>query len=581
MSESNWASLCDDIGYKILKNQKIKSLPSLTNKKVDVDDVLQLANIPSLFIRLPRVVFAETFVNYLKSISEKEALRFLSGLNEEAFLDFTQTNASPSIGERIPVVVEQLISFRDTNADISRALLQGLRDEFLRRNIDPENSIAVASYFLANDSSRNEVENTHLLSLMSHWFGQMNPDHLWRFFSPQNQAFIDWALHKGSAGEFEAHPGELLNYFWVCVAFARDRLADLRPIMTRTAAAMPKQRTARENRVGNSLAWIGDSRITQLAATKPGIQPKRKARLRIALCVSGQMRGYQEAFPTWRNALSLDDVDFDLYLHTWKLVGRKKLTPSHSSRNFPAAFAKVFAAEWNVAKSQFPTRYPTLFNLFENKEYIDTPDVQNVLQPVSMVVDEDNIFPDSVPNVFRMHYKNERCYDLAQMAGKDYDLFVRLRPDKSFNECGGVDWEKIYTSVVEDGYLYTDSSPKIKMPHGLIMGDQFLIAGASSAAAIFRSWSVPAALTQPSLGGQLHFHEMGYLLRQHYSLAIVSHFAGCHAERFPYPIFFPAGGLIDPASVPMSEVYKALMVDASDRMDAIDKRLLSVAKAEI
>lgn len=581
MKSDSWGKICNDIRDSLARKQTVGSLPNLMaqDPKISVSGALCLANIPSLSIRLPRGVFVGTFINYLKSLSGEDMLQFLSGLSDDAFRDFTQTGAATSIGERIPFVVDQLVLFRDADTDRAGSLIRAIRDEFLKRGINPQESIAAAAFFLASDSSRDEAERTRLLSLLSYWFGRMNPDHLWRIFAPQNRIFVRWALDSGRAGQFDTDPERLLNYFWVCVAFARDRLADLRPLMARAAAAMPGQRTPRLSRVANSLAWIGDSRIRRLAAARPGVQPERKQRLRIALCVSGQMRGYREAFPTWRKALSLDDVDFDVYLHTWKLLGRKKLTPHHAYRNFPTDFAKVFSAEWTAAKQQFPTRYPALFDLFENQENIDAADVREVLQPVSMVVDDDDIFPAQVPNVFRMHYKNERCYDLAQMSGKEYDLFVRLRPDKSFGDCGGIDWEQIYTSVVSEDCLYTDTGPTTRMPHGLVMGDQFLIAGALAAPAIFRSWSMPAALTQVSLGGQLQFQEMGYMLRQHYSLAVVSHFAGCHAERFPYPVFLPADGLLDPAPVSMARVYDVLLADASGRMDAMDTRLISAARA--
>lgn len=334
-------------------------------------------------------------------------------------------------------------------------------------------------------------------------------------------------------------------------------------------------------RVGNSLSWISDARVNRLAVPSPSLISRRGDRLRIALCVSGQMRGFKAAFPTWSDSLALGQVDHDIFVHTWDRVGRKKLTPHHASRNFPENFAQVFSAEWRRFGDGFVGRYPELFSLFERQEKLVQSDVNDLMSPAGLVVDTDDIFPDSTPNVYRMHYKMERSYDLATLSGGQYDLFVRLRPDKMFLKDDSFDWGRVYSDVIRERVIFSDIAPFIGVPHGLVMGDQFLIVDQVAAPAMFRLWSLHASLTQSALGGQVSFQEFGGILRQHYSLALMCHFAGRRVERFPYRIFAPGDGLTDPERIPMDRVLTALLVDVAERGDDGDRRLLLAAQEAV
>ena len=53
----------------------------------------------------------------------------------------------------------------------------------------------------------------------------------------------------------------------------------------------------------------------------PAIIAERSRPLRVALCVSGQLRGYKEAFPSWPS-LGLDDHQVTTFVHTWQSVGQ-------------------------------------------------------------------------------------------------------------------------------------------------------------------------------------------------------------------------------------------------------------------
>src|SRR5258708_25072276 len=56
-----------------------------------------------------------------------------------------------------------------------------------------------------------------------------------------------------------------------------------------------------------------------------------------------------------------------------------------------------------------------------------------------------------------MHYKIEQAHKLAQSAGGDFDLIVRLRPDKEIDSAD-IDWREIYWRSRESGSLYADDA---------------------------------------------------------------------------------------------------------------------------
>jgi hypothetical protein len=523
---------------------------------------------------VPPGAFAEIVTNILRRLPENRVADFLDNFTDNAFRDYTQTTEKAIRSEHIPFAATHLINLRDMDVAAAKQLIFPIRDQFIRRSINPTTGLAVVPYFLLSDMHRDTEEKTRLLRLLAHWFSRINMHHLFYIFDPKNRLFINWVMQQGASDAFDETPRALLHYYWICVASDRSRLSSIREKMKTLLGDMPNQLSGADAECRNSLQWIATAQIQHIASTVPLAIPERKSRLRVAICVSGQMRGYEEAVPSWSSALSLDTVDFDIYLHTWSKIGRKELTPYHATRNFSPAFAEIFAREWKAKKSSFPSRYPTLFALFKAEENIDVERIRKILSPVAMAVESDEIFPDFVPNVFRMHYKIEQSYNLAIRSGKTYDIFVRLRPDKKFSDCGGIDWEKVYEEVVQNGKVFTDMAPKIKMPHGLVMGDQFHVMDPIAASTVFRAWSLPAALTQQPLGRKLAFAELGRELRQHLTLSQLVHFCGRRAERFPYPIFLPNDGLIDPQFIPASEVEKAIRNDAAGRTDDIDMRLL-------
>lgn len=68
----------------------------------------------------------------------------------------------------------------------------------------------------------------------------------------------------------------------------------------------------------NTLAALNSKKLKNLFTPTPGLISNRK-KLKVAICISGQLRGYKEAFPSWSNALRFEEIE----PHFLFLCGRK------------------------------------------------------------------------------------------------------------------------------------------------------------------------------------------------------------------------------------------------------------------
>lgn len=577
---SNIAKITREI-LQAVESKKVVQLPELPVVGTDEElrgHVLGLINTSGLSRFSPRGAFEKMVHQCLKQISRSDVQGFISQFDDEAFRAYTSTTIAHLKADTIPTAAALLAQSSEQAPGSVDHVVLAIQNELLRRGLDPSLYLPVASYFMLSYARRDAHQKIDLHEIWSRAFSKLSVWQLFQIFNPINKPLIRWAIESGKSGAFDENVRSLLNYYWVSVAYDRASLGPIRRKMGALTKNFPGPDSSDPYR--NSLEWIAQGRINSIGFGAPKKIPQRSGRLRVAICVSGQMRGFEKAFPSWRNALSLEKLDCDIYVHTWRKLGRKALTSHHAGRNFLSPFSEVFTESWKKHQGDFPARYPALFSLFSEQEIVDVDRIGAVMRPREIVVEEDEIFPPTAPNTFRMHYKIEKCYELAVRSGKEYDLIVRIRPDKNLVDTGGIDWEEVYRAVVDDRTIFTDTSVRVGFPHGLVMGDQFIVADPEAAQAVFRIWSLPAALGQNVLGGYgVKFAELGLELRQHYSLALLSHFTGRRVEGFPYPIC--SGGdtasLLDPYPISSKAVCEALEKDTAGRMDEVDSQLLRAA----
>jgi hypothetical protein len=203
--------------------------------------------------------------------------------------------------------------------------------------------------------------------------------------------------------------------------------------------------------------------------------PTPKKRLRIALCIAGQLRGYRDAFPTW-SALGIAHHETSIFVHVWDDIGRKMPVPDHAYRSFSPKFSKAFANYLaDIGIDEFWRRYPSLLALYSAPEKISAEMISEFYGSSDVTVESESGM-HFLSNSERMYYKNQVCMDKVKGSGKEFDLVIKIRPDKSFLEIDAeLDLCGIWNECCNNKVIYADRENFMLSTGGYSVGDQIAI----------------------------------------------------------------------------------------------------------
>jgi len=215
----------------------------------------------------------------------------------------------------------------------------------------------------------------------------------------------------------------------------------------------------------------------------PAAIARRERPLRIACCVSGQLRGFRQAFPTW-SALGLDGHAVDFYVHAWRAIGLKPPVSPPGTRCLPGHLGLALRG---LLQSNPPAaliaRYPAFYRHFlegpaRDQATVAAEELESFYGARRAVVEDDAAPPFAAyTNPMKMYYKIWACHRLMEESGERYDLVLRLRPDKTLLPLGPVDWPALLADVEQSDALYADGDLVGFQPlAGLAIGDQFAAA---------------------------------------------------------------------------------------------------------
>ncbi|MBD2551601.1 hypothetical protein H6G65_18895 [Microcystis elabens FACHB-917] len=175
------------------------------------------------------------------------------------------------------------------------------------------------------------------------------------------------------------------------------------------------------------------------------------ARLKIAVCLSGQLRGYRKAIKTWPRLFS-GDHDFQFFCSTWDQTGNKKLIPQHASRLLPERFIPVFRDAW-FASSDPQRDFEPLLMLFEIDNGVSAPDLKSLYSTDHVEVVPTNDYSGR-GNQYCMHMMIERAFRLIPNP-EEFDLIVRFRFDKPI-VASDVNWHSLVETCNTSNALFAD-----------------------------------------------------------------------------------------------------------------------------
>lgn len=181
--------------------------------------------------------------------------------------------------------------------------------------------------------------------------------------------------------------------------------------------------------VYTSLEYVASS----LNRSRPAVS-RGQDKLKIALCVSGQLRGYEQAFSSWKK-LGIYEHDVDTYVATWSRVGRKFPVSIHAQRTFSGAFLQEYKQllhhvpileQESFIRNTYPSLYEYLSSI--SSQEIAAEDLRKFYGSDFIYIEDD--LSDSIrimSNPQKMYYNIHKCNE--KLCEKYYDLVIRIRPD--------------------------------------------------------------------------------------------------------------------------------------------------------
>jgi hypothetical protein len=309
----------------------------------------------------------------------------------------------------------------------------------------------------------------------------------------------------------------------------------------------------------------------------PGI--KILARPRIAVCISGQLRGFRHCHSTIDN-LGLSGYSHDIFVSSWTRVGGRIPSFDQASRIFPFRFAKAFCETLlTIGEQEFYARYPSLKRLIESDEDVSVAELKMHYRTSSVDLEDDRSKPFSdYSSIAKMHYKLYRCFSLIKDARKNYDMIIRIRPDLLIPSNLSLDWDDLYYRSLEDKTVFADFgtyiSPKViswNFGHiiPLMIGDLFAAGAISWMDKYMNSFSENFNLCNKDIISL----PRGFM--PHTTLSRILMYHGISVENFP-ACSLGAKDLIEHRAITSSEIKQALKTDIERRaMDAADYALFA------
>ena len=310
---------------------------------------------------------------------------------------------------------------------------------------------------------------------------------------------------------------------------------------------------------------------TKLLKIRPFFLNRKARKLKIAVLVSGQLRGYKKVADKWKK-ICFSDVECDYYVHTWGEIGLCGTQPFRANLPFDGeAFNTAYRFYGNkVGYKELLKRYPEFYNTINEYGEVDYSDLGEVYGTDQIVIESssDDKF-NGWSNQQKMYYKICQAQALLDSSGKEYDLVVRIRPDKEIKEFNGF-WPDIYDLLKGSNMVLADLGYGVHLGE-LMMGDQFAVGTHQTMKSYSSTYYNAIQLVD---NGQFSLKSD---LKEHTALAMNCLVHNIKVGRFPAKF----GGLSAAENLTSEFIKQLLEKDSQGRMDEIDKALIESAEMDI
>lgn len=186
---------------------------------------------------------------------------------------------------------------------------------------------------------------------------------------------------------------------------------------------------------------------------------KHRKNIRVAVLITGQMRDYSTV-SKYFNTLKTEGIDYDLYISTWDKLGQP---PVHLNglRGYEPEIRDIIrncSNDFHISSEDFQKNYHLNENNILNENMLRS-DFENLAW---MNIDiEGETTEQFKNNQDRLYFKINQAFRAAEK--KDYDAYIRVRPDLNFSIDSSTLANNIRECVSEDNLIYVRDVTLIDM----------------------------------------------------------------------------------------------------------------------
>lgn len=314
--------------------------------------------------------------------------------------------------------------------------------------------------------------------------------------------------------------------------------------------------------------YQGRNSAQNIIAGKTGICLPTRKKLKVAVCISGQLRGYKKAFKSWEKSI-LVGLDYDVYIHSWKNIGGSGAEPFRKILPFTSNSFKDTYREYclTLGFESMQQEYPTLFKYLKQSKNTTAEEVKAFYNAKEVVLEDENQPKfDHFSNSDKMHYKVHACHQLVEESGKEYDLIIRIRPDFLISFIA-FKWSDIYEICHSQPTIFADT-PFGTNYMSCMVGDQLAVGTPETIQSYANTWNIYPQYAENNL------LKCGKNFTGHESIAMNCWIHKIKFEKLPVK----KGGLIESSAMSNELTNKAISADAKGRNSFWDKKFLDSFK---
>jgi tetratricopeptide (TPR) repeat protein len=318
--------------------------------------------------------------------------------------------------------------------------------------------------------------------------------------------------------------------------------------------------------LGSILASAGTSPIPAPSVAK------LPAKLRVALCISGQLRGYQQTFKSWKG-LQLRDHDTTIFVDSWFSVGFNWERIWAFLRGRPSLHHAIHTGDIAFVKARYPRLAQALEQTMVASGSVTVAQLQDFYgTPHVRLEDDTSVAFARRGNQWKMYHKMAASARAANESGRTFDLMIRARPDREIVGVSDFDLHRIQAESAADRALFMLDHPNVIRDGYFWLGDQFAFGTPEIVSAYCNTLNTIETM---AAAGQMP-RDVDLRLPMHVTPFLMTFYRGILVRPIPGVEF---GGFVNPPLLTVGEIHKLILQDLQAReADDFDLQLVDACE---